>query len=224
MMFICRRGFRVLAGRVSVLVALVLSACVAPIRYETAIPQLPTGSQGRIQSDLIELDLPELTVQAQLQAINWSGQYLLPPLGLWLNIEPKSDSVRLNTARISLVSDGQVTPTVAYLGPDTAWFSPRALAAGCGPRFYRTGIGLTRLAVSQEAVNRADNEMGIFRPSDEPILLKKASCFMFWFDTDPQPDHTFELKLEGFSYNGNPVVIPHILFEKGTVGQVRGFP
>jgi hypothetical protein len=202
----------------------VLTGCVAPIKYQTAVPQLPAGSSGQIHSDIIELNLPELTLYIQLQALDWDGQYLLPPLGLWMNIEPLSKPIAISTLGVKLTSDGKTAETVSYLGPDKHWFSPRALAAGCGPRFYRTGIGLSRFGASQESVINANNELGIIKPSERPISMDKEGCFMFWFDTDPLPNHTFLLDIDGISYQGKQISVPQIKFQKGTISEIRGFP
>ncbi|RRJ82265.1 hypothetical protein D0544_10275 [Aestuariirhabdus litorea] len=204
--------------------AFLLSACVANVQYQAAVPLIPSGTVGKIHNELIELKLPKVTLYAQLQAFNWSGQYLLPPLGLWLNIEPHKGPLSLTTAKVLLLSDGSQARTVSYLGPDSAWFSPRALAAGCGPRFYRTGIGLTRFGASQESVLSADNSLGIFRPSEQPVSFENTSCFMFWFDTDSLPSHNFILKVDGLSSDGERIEIPEIQFQQKTLRQFRAFP
>jgi len=212
-------------GSITALLVLVLTGCVAPINYQTAVPQLPFGMAGKLHKDIIEINLPELTLLAEVQAFDWGGQYLLPPLGVWIDIKPIGGVVTLNTTQVTLKSDEDAPiSAISYLGPGTKWFSPRALAAGCGPRMYRTGIGLTRIGVSQESVRNADNDVGIYRPSETPIAIEKDSCFMFWFDTDSLPDHTFVLSIQGLKRSGKEIAIPNIRFQEGTVNEIRGFP
>lgn len=206
------------------LATFLLSACVANVQYDAAVPVIPEQVRGELHNELVELRFPQLTLYAQLQAFDWDGQYLLPPLGLWLNIDPKGKPLTITTSKVTLLSDGEPAPSVAFLGPDVAWFSPRALAAGCGPRFYRTGIGLTRFGASQESVLKADNTLGIFRPSEEPIRFTETSCFLFWFDTDSLPTHEFLLSIKGVSIEGKEIEIPDIQFKKGTLNQLRVFP
>jgi len=205
---------------------LLLSGCVASMRYQVAVPEpLPQGLSGEIHKDIVELKLPELTLLAQVQAFNWEGQYLLPPLGVWIDIEPQAGPVTIKTLGTTLTSDmDEPLTAVSYLGPDRKWFSPRAFAAGCGPRFYRSGIGLTRLGVSQESVMAADNAVGIYRPSDKALTIADDSCFMFWFDTDPLPNHTFVLSIDGLMKDGQKIDIPALRFSEGTVSTIRSFP
>lgn len=209
-----------------VLGTLLLSGCIAPMTYQVAVPEeLPGSIKGEIHEDIIEVNLPELTLLVQVQAFDWDGQYLLPPLGVWLNINPTNGPLMFRTTGITLKSDGDdPLPPISYLGPAVKWFSPRAFAAGCGPRFYRTGIGLTRLGVSQESVISANNAAGIYRPSGDAISIDSEKCFMFWFDTDSLPDHTFVLSINGIMKNDKEVLIPDLSFSKGTVTTVRGFP
>jgi hypothetical protein len=89
---------------------------------------------------------------------------------------------------------------------------------------YRSGIGITRINVSQEDVMEANAEAGIFRPSAGAVPFEGKKCFMFWFDTDPLPDHVFTLSVDGISQDGNTVSVPKMPFEKGSVFTVRGFP
>jgi hypothetical protein len=120
--------------------------------------------------------------------------------------------------------DAEPLQAVSYLGPSTAWWSPRAFAAGCGPREYHTGIAISNISVSRQAVMNADAASGIFRPSSRTVSIDAKQCFMFWFDTDSRPDHVFILSIDGVTRDGNKVLIPDLQFEKGTVSTVRGFP
>ena len=205
---------------------LILYGCIAPMSYQVAVPQLPSENiSGKVHQDIIEINLPELTLFAQVQAFDWGGQYLLPPLGVWINIESKNGPLMIKTMGVTLKSDADepLTP-VSYLGPGTKWFSPRAFAAGCGPRIYRTGIGISRMGVSQESVMSANNNVGIYRPSENAISVDSENCFMFWFDTDSMPDHTYILSIAGILKDGREVLIPNLRFSKGTVTTIRGFP
>lgn len=203
-----------------------LTGCVVPLKYDVSVPQkIPPGSAGEIHKDIIELNFPDLTILAQVQAFDWDGTYLLRPLGVWLDFEPANGAFTLDTRLVTLKSDEEeALHAVSYLGPSTAWWSPRAFAAGCGPRRYHSGIAITNIGVSQKAVMEARAEAGIFRPSEKAVPIDGKRCFMFWFDTDPMPDHTFILSIGGVRNNGRDLRVPDIRFTKGTVSTVRGFP
>lgn len=207
-------------------IAALLSGCFVPLKYDVSVPQeIPSGSAGEIHKDIIELKFPDLTVLAQVQAFDWDGTYLLRPLGVWVDFEPLNGAFTLDTRLVTLKSDQEeALQPVSYLGPSTSWWSPRAFAAGCGPRRYHSGIAITNIGVSQEAVMEARAEAGIFRPSAEAVPIEGKRCFMFWFDTDPMPDHTFILSIDGVRKDGRELRVPNIRFEKGTVSTVRGFP
>jgi hypothetical protein len=203
-----------------------LSGCFVPITYDVSVPQeIPPGSVGKIRKDIIELELSGLNLSAQVQAYDWDGQYLYKPLGVWLELEPLAGSLTIDTRSVSLRSDdSDALQPIAFLGPSNSWWSPRAFAAGCGPRRYHSGIAITNIAVSQKEVFAANAEAGIFRPSASEITIEEKKCFMFWFDTDTLPDHIFVLTIDGISQDGSPVSVPEIRFEKGSIFTLRGIP
>lgn len=203
-----------------------LSACVVPIKYDASVPvEVPSGFDGKINDQTITLQLPELSISTQVQAYDWDGQYLLPPLGVWIEFDPKDGWIKLDPQDVTLKSDeGDALTAVSFLGPSDAWQSPRALAAGCGPRFYRSGIGISRIAVSQEWVMEANNSAGIYRPTFGPVHSVGKKCFMFWFDTDPMPNHNFTLLIGGITIDGKKVTVPEIYFHNGSLTTFRGIP
>jgi hypothetical protein len=207
-------------------VALLCSGCVIPVRYQASVPQsIPTGFDGRIDNQTITLALPELSVSAQIQAYDWDGQYLLPPLGVWLEFDPGSEWITLDPLGVTLQSDdGDEMQAVSFLGPSRSWFSARALASGCGPRRYHSGMAITNIAVSQQSVIDADTDLGIFRPASGPVISNGRACFLFWFDTDSLPDHVFTLSIEGIEIRGSEVRIPAMRFEQGSLTTVGSFP
>lgn len=219
---------RLVSKKVLVVVLIIsIQGCVAPISYQTVIPEIPKGTKGAVNKSLIDIKLSELAISAQVQAFDWDGRHLPPPLGVWVNIKPLKGPLTLQTLQIRLrVDEGDELAAISYLGPDVKWFSPRAFAAGCGPRFYRTGIGITRNSVtfSQISITEANNNVGIFRPSDEPISIESESCFIFWFDTSSLPNHAYVLTIDGLKSDNNIVLIPDIHFKQGEVTDWRGFP
>lgn len=215
-------------GLLAIGVTVLLGGCFVPMSYDVSVPrEIPPGISGKISNETITLELPELNLSAQVQAYDWDGQYLLRPLGVWLELEPLNGSATLDPQQVTLKSNGEDSlDAVSFLGPSEAWSSPRAFAAGCGPRRYHSGIAITNLAVSQEWVMEAKHigDAGIFRPSVGPVAIEGKKCFMFWFDTDSLPDHIFTLSIDGITMNGKKVPVPRIQFEKGSVSTVRGIP
>jgi len=215
-------------GLVAICVTVPLGGCFVPMSYDVSVPrEIPPGTAGKINNETITLELPDLTLSAQVQAYDWDGTYLLKPLGVWLELQPLNGSAMLDPQQVTLKSNGgDDLDAVSFLGPSVAWSSPRAFAAGCGPRRYHSGIAITNLAVSQEWVMEARyiGDAGIFRPSVGPVLIEGKKCFMFWFDTDSMPDHIFILTIDGITMNGRNVPVPIIQFEKGSVSTVRGIP
>ena len=206
---------------------LLLQGCFVPISYQAAIPELPAGASGEIQKNIIEIELPELTLATQVQAFDWDGSYLPPPLGVWLVFEPLKGPLTLRTSQVTLRVDNNAEMTaISYLGPDVKWFSPRALAAGCGPRFYRTGIGITRNSATYSRISiiEANNNVGIFRPSDTAVTIESESCFIFWFDTNSLPNHSYALGVRGVKLDDSAVSIPDIYFNQGELTDWRGVP
>jgi len=203
-----------------------MGGCFVPLKYDVSVLQeIPAGFEGEIHKDIAEINLPELTLLTQVQSFNWGGSYLVRPLAVWMEFEPLNGSITLDTRLVTLKSDGaEPLHAVSYLGPSTAWWSPRAFAAGCGPREYKTGIGISRSGVSRQSVLSADGTQGIHRPSSRTISLDGKDCFIFWFDTEPLPDHVFVLSIGGITRDGKDILIPGLRFEKGTVSTVRGFP
>jgi hypothetical protein len=219
-------------GQKSILLAtciaiyLASSGCAVPIKYDASVPdEVPVGFTGKISDQTISLELPELTLSAQVQAYNWDGQYLLRPLGVWIEVDPRNGWVILDPRLVMLKSDqGDNLAAISFLGPSESWHSPRALAAGCGPRRFHTGIAITNIAVSQESVMQANNAAGIFRPSLGPVTSEGQKCFMFWFDTDPMPSHNFVLTIDGITVDSEKLVIPKLFFKKGSLSSLRGIP
>jgi hypothetical protein len=215
-------------GLLAIGLTVVLNGCFVPMSYDVSVPrEIPPGTTGKINNETITLELPDLTLSAQVQAYNWDGTYLLKPLGVWLELRPLNGSATLDPQQVTLKSNGgDDLDAVSFLGPSVAWSSPRAFAAGCGPRRYHSGIAITNLAVSQEWVMEARHigDAGIFRPSVGPVPIEGKKCFMFWFDTDALPDHIFTLSIDGITMNGQKVPIPKIHFEKRSVSTVRGIP
>lgn len=218
----------IIKGIFLVILPLVLQGCVAPMSYEAAIPEIPQGIDADTHKNIIEINLPEFKLMAQIQAFDWDGEYLPPPLAVWMDINPLKGPVSLDTTQVKLKSDDDDAITaISYLGPDKKWFSPRAFAAGCGPRYYKTGIGISRLAISQTSVievNEYSNNAGIYRPTETPVVIESDSCFMFWFDTDSLPDHKFVLSIGNLMQNGQEIPVPDIYFKKGKVTDWKGFP
>jgi len=208
-----------------IIIFIASSGCV-PIKYNASVPlEVPTGSIGKISKQTISLELPELTLSAQIQAYDWDGQYLLKPLGVWIEVNPRNGWVILDPRLVMLKSDqGDYLKAVSFLGPSESWHSPRALAAGCGPRRFHSGIAITNIAVSQEWVMQANNAAGIFRPSIGPVTGEGQKCFMFWFDTDPMPNHSFVLAIDGITIDGMKLSVPKILFKEGSLTSVRSIP
>jgi hypothetical protein len=215
-----------LAGVAALGWTVLLGGCFVPIKYQASLPrEVPPGSTGKTSKETIRLELPELTLSAQVQSYDWGGTYLLKPLGVWVELDASDGRFTLDARHVTLESDeGGALQPVSFLGPANSWHSPRAFAAGCGPRIFRSGIAITNIGVSQESVWEANEEAGIFRPSVGAVPFEGKKCFMFWFDTDPLPDHLFTLSLHGISRDGKRVSIPEIHFEKGSVWTIRGFP
>jgi hypothetical protein len=204
----------------------VFCGCLIPIKYEASLPrEIPPGSTGTTNDETIRLELAELTLSAQVQSYNWGGTYLLKPLGVWLELEASGGEFTLDARDVTLRSDGDdALQPVSFLGPADSWHSPRAFAAGCGPRIFRSGIAITNIGVSQESVLEAKAEAGIFRPSVGAVPFEGKKCFMFWFDTDPWPDHVFTLSIQGIRRDGKKVPVPEMHFAKGSVWTLRGIP
>jgi len=203
-----------------------LGGCFIPMSYDVSVPrEIPPGTTGKIRKDIIELELPGLRLSAQVQAYDWNGQFLYKPLGVWLELEPLAGSLTLDTRTVSLKSDddGALQP-IAFLGPSNSWWSPRAFAAGCGPRRYHSGIAITNIGLSQKSVLEANAEAGVFRPSAKVITIEEKKCFMFWFDTDTLPGHIFTLSITGVSQDGKLVPVPEMQFKKGSISTLRGIP
>jgi len=205
---------------------MLLGGCFVPLKYDIPVlREIPSGYEGEIHKDIAELNLPELTLLTQIQAIDWSGSYTIEPLGVWMEIAPLNGTVLLDTRHVTLRPDEEEPlQAVSYLGPSTSWWSPRAFAAGCGPRVYRSGISISNSALQRQSVINAGGLQGVRRPSAQAISIDGPSCFIFWFDTEASPDHVFVLSIRGVTRNGNSVAIPELRFEKGTVSTVRGFP
>jgi len=202
-----------------------MGGCVALTYDVSVLQEIPPGYEGKIHNDIAELNLPELTLYAQVQSFHWSGSYMVEPLGVWVEFEPSGGPIALDTRSVTLKSDAsEPLIAISYYGPSTAWWSPRAFAAGCGPRQYRIGISISNSALSRQSVLRADGTAGIFKPSSKAISIDGKYCFMFWFDTEPLPAHVFVLSIKGVTRDENDVLIPDLRFEKGTVSTVRGFP
>ena len=203
-----------------------LGGCFVPMSYDVSVPrEIPPGGVGKIRKDIIELELPGLTLSAQVQAYDWNGRYLLKPLGVWLELETLSGPLTLDTRYVSLKSDDDdALQPIAFLGPADSWWSPRAFAAGCGPRRYHSGIAITNIGESQKEVMEANAAAGIFRPCVGAVSIAGKKCFMLWFDTDSMPDHIFTLSIDGISQDGKQVPVPEMRFEKGSIFTIRGVP
>lgn len=199
--------------------ALLLGGCVVRISYEASVPQeVPLGFSGEIDDQTITLDLPELTLSAQIQAFDWNGSTLPPPLGIWLEFDPSDGWITLDPLAITLsADDGEALQAVAFLGPSRSWFSPRALAAGCGPRRYHSGIAITNIGLSPESVLEPDADLGIYPPSIGTVASGGKTCFMFWFDTHTTPDHTYRLRIEDVVIDERVVSVPEIRFRQGSL-------
>ena len=203
-----------------------MGGCFVPLKYDVSVLQeIPPGFEGEIHNDIAELNLPELTLLTQVQSFHWSGSYMVEPLAVWMEFEPLNGPITLDTRLVTLKSDSaEPLQAISYFGPSTAWWSPRAFAAGCGPREYHTGISISNSGISRQAVMSADSASGIFRPSSKAISIDSKDCFIFWFETEPLPGHVFVLSIAGITRDGNDILIPDLRFEKGTVSTVRGFP
>ena len=99
-----------------------------------------------------------------------------------------------------------------------------ALTAGCGPRTYQTGTGLTRSGIPRQAILVAEITWDVYRPTDYPIPLTGEGCFLFWYDTDTSPVHDFTLSIDGLVMGGETIDVPELRFERGTVTAIGGFP
>lgn len=218
--------FPILLRCLPVGMVLVLSGCVLPISYDASVPQeIPSGYDGKISRQTISLDLPELTLSTQVQAYDGDIGKLRRPLGVWIELDPKSGWVKFDPRYVTLKSDdGDELSPVSFLGPSNAWHSPRALAAGCGPRVYRSGMWITLIGLSPDMVMRADNSVGIYKPTVGPVFSEGRKCFMFWFDTDPLPVHTFVLSVDGISVDEKSVSVPKIVFQGKSLITIATYP
>ena len=203
-----------------------LSSCFVPLKYDVSVLQeIPPGFEGEIHKDIAELNLPGLTLLVQVQSFYWGDSYMIEPLGVWLEFDPLNGPVTLDTRALTVNSDGgEPLHAISYLGPSAAWWSPRAFAAGCGPRIYRTGIAITNSGLLRQSIYAGGGMQGVHRPSSTIISINDKSCFMFWFETEPRPEHVFVLSLGGVTVNGSDLLIPELRFELGTVSTLRGFP
>ena len=187
--------------------------------------EIPSGFDGKISKQTISLDLPELTLSTQIQAYDGDVGYLRRPLGVWIELHPKSGWIKFDPQYVTLKSDEEAEiSAVSFLGPSKSWHSPRAIAAGCGPRRYRSGIAITNIGVSPEMVMLADNTVGIYKPTVGPVFSEGRKCFMFWFDTDPMPIHTFVLSVDGISVDEKRVPVPKIDFQNKSLTTIRAVP
>jgi len=49
--------------------------------YDVSVPrEIPPGISGKTGNETITLELPDLTLSAQVQAYDWDGEYLRRPL------------------------------------------------------------------------------------------------------------------------------------------------
>jgi hypothetical protein len=214
-----------LTGPVSVLLVL-LGGCFVPLKYDAPVlQQVPPGYVGEVHDDVAKLDLDELTLFIQVQAFYWDGSYLAEPLGVWIQFAPKKGPLEIDTRSVTIRSDdSEPIPTLSYLGPATTWWSPRAFAAGCGPRIYRVGISISNSGILRQSIYAGGGMQGVQKPSSRIISISDTSCFMFWFETEPRPEHVFVLSIGGVAASGVEVLIPDLRFEMGTVTTLRGVP
>lgn len=206
--------------------AAALGGCAGPVRYDASVPQgLPPGSTGTIRRQTIRLEFPGLSLSAQVQSYDWSGRHLPEPLGVWLYLDARDGRFAIDPAQVTLSADrSRPLQPVAFLGPADSWRSPRAIAAGCGPRWYAFGMTLTKSALSPDDIWWARRERGVERPTVGPVRFAGKKCFMFWYDTDPLPHHAFTLSVAGITRDGKPLAARSIRFAKGRLTGVSTIP
>jgi hypothetical protein len=109
-------------GLVATCVTVLLGGCFVPMSYDVSVPrEIPPGTTGKINNETITLDLPDLTLSAQVQAYDWDGTYLLKPLGVWLELQPLNGSALLDPQQVTLKSNGgDDLDAVSFLGPSVA--------------------------------------------------------------------------------------------------------
>lgn len=196
-----------------------LAGC-ARLEFVVSVPaEIPAGAAGDISDETIRLELPGLKLSAQLQTYREKGNvYLSEPLGVWLNFDTGDEMFYFNPGRVLLTADNEEAMTpMTFLGPETAWQSPRAVAQGCGPRRYSLGVAYSRIDVSVYDKMSGNSEKGVFRPSGIPISFKGEQCFMLWFDTKASPKRNYVLSIQDTRKAGEPYFIPDIRFRKGLV-------
>ena len=216
------------------LVVLFITSCLgaflagcARLEFVVSVPaEIPVGAAGDISDETIRLELPGLKLSAQIQTYQEKGNvYLTEPLGVWLNFDTGDEMFYFNPGRVLLTADNEEAMTpMTFLGPETAWQSPRAVTRGCGPRVYSLGVAYSRTAVSDNDIRSGNPERGVFRPSGIPISFKGEKCFMLWFDSKASPKRNYVLSIQDTSKAGEPYFIPDIRFRKGLVVKVFPIP
>lgn len=207
-------------------IACLLGGCFVPLKYDVSVLQeIPQGFEGEIHKDVAELNFSEFTFLVQVQSFDWDGARIPGPLGVWMQFTPGEVPLELDTRSVTLrADDSDAIPAMSYLGPATPWWSPRAFAGGCGPRIYRTGIAISNSGLSTRSIHTAGGMQGVRNPSSRIIPINDRVCFMFWFDTEPRPEHVFVLSIDGVTVSGTAVPVPELRFEMATVSTLRGFP
>lgn len=113
--------------------------------------------------------------------------------------------------------DFEINPNQVFLQiPSTAVLSPA--------RILMSHVGSNVEASGWSCYGNPKNIKDIDIKSDDKHVLRRGSCFEFYFDTTaPSPDAEFSMRIEGLARNGQKVAIPEIQFRKGSF-KVMDFP
>jgi hypothetical protein len=222
------RASRVAIGLLAVCqLAIALAGCGTTIRATVSVPQVPDSSTGKVSEvGVLRLTQAELTFWTHMYNYHQTDRRgAQPPVGLWLRLDAKDDNFTFDPGAVTLRGDNEEPARpITFLGPATPWESPRAVGMGCGPRVYSWGWAWHKVNVTTDDMKYGNAAKGVWKQSPGPVPLKGSTCFILEFDTDPDPDRTFVLSVQGVERGGEPFLIPDITFSKGSARKLVSAP
>jgi hypothetical protein len=195
------------------------------VQATVSVPKVPAGSTGEVSDEVLRLTLPGLTFSTHMYNYHPTEAKGRPPVALWLGLDPQDDSFELDPGRVTLTGDhGAPARPITIIGPATPWRSPRSVGMGCGPRRYAMGWAWHKVDVTDDDIKYGNAAKGVWKQSPGPVPLRGSTCFVLVFDTNPDPDRTFVLSVQGVRRKGEPFLVPDITFSKGSIRKLVTVP
>jgi hypothetical protein len=204
--------------------AVAVAGCVT-VQATVSVPRVPASSTGEVSDEVLRLTLSGLTLSTHMYNYHPTEQKGQPPVGLWLGLDAQDNTFTFDPGLVILTANtGEPARPITIIGPATPWKSLRSVGMGCGPRRYAMGWAWHKMDITVGDIKYGNPAKGVWKQSPGPVQLKGSTCFVLFFDTDPDPDRTFVLSVQGTRKAGEPFLIPDITFSKGSISKPVTIP